>query len=132
VYAAIVGRLKRTVGLGVAVLIALHAAVLGNVTRICRHTGEKVNCDCPHHREKAQDRLTLGTESCCQIRSVTSAASPAIVKVTPPAREQSVEVWIAPKPFQILSWGGSDRYVAARQQGPPSTPIYISIRNLLI
>src|SRR5712664_3050864 len=112
-------------GLGVAFLVALHAAGFGNATRVCRHAGEEMNpCACPHDRERTADRAVVSAESCCKIRTVSVEAAPAVLKgtATSPSK-QPIEVWSVPKPLQALPREESERYVAARQPAPPSTPL---------
>jgi hypothetical protein len=126
--------LTRIVGLGAAFLVTLHAAAFGNVTLICRHAGEQMNpCACPHDREQAPEHAVLSSQSCCQLRTVSAEVAPAVVEGrTPSLAKQLLAVWSLPKPLHALPTEGSTTYVVARQQAPPSTPLYLTIRNLLI
>jgi len=126
--------LTRTLGFGVALSVAFQAAISGTAAGICRHTTEEMTCDCPHLRESAPDLSTLRAESCCQIRTVTAETAPAVVKATAPSvSKQSIEVWSAPERFQALPREDAGRrYVAPRRQVLASTPLYLSIRSLLI
>jgi hypothetical protein len=121
-------------GLGLALLVTLHAAALDNGGRVCRHAGEvKNSCDCPHDREQTLDGATLSAENCCKVRTASTQATPTLIKgATPCQSNHSLEVCSVAKLLHETPQQGSAKHFAAREQSPPSTPLYLSIRNLLI
>jgi hypothetical protein len=118
----------------VALLVLFQTLADGGATFICRHTGERMDaCDCPHQPEQVPDSVTLKDERCCQLRATQTPVLPVVVKgAVPPAAKQLPTAWElteTAEPFiQSLYW----IYAAARQQAPPSKPIYLSIRSLLL
>jgi hypothetical protein len=75
----------------------------------------------------------LSSQSCCQLRTVSPGVAPAVVEGrTQSLAKQLLDVWSLPKRLNALPTEGSATYVVTRQEAPPSTPLYLTIRNLLI
>jgi hypothetical protein len=59
--------------------------------------------------------------------------APAVVEGrTPSLAKQLLAVWSLSTPLHTLPTEGSATHVVATQQAPPSTALYLTIRNLLI
>ncbi len=122
----------RAIGLLLAITVGSHAFAYRNAVMVCRFTGKVVEpCACPHERQKASDVPTIKDQGCCELRTTNFPSVPALTKATAPApSEQIFLTWqVPPLPFPNIN---RTVFVAARQQAPPSTPLYLSIRTLLI
>jgi hypothetical protein len=118
----------------VALLVLFQTLAYGGATLICRHSGERMDpCACPHQREQVPGSVTLKGESCCDLRTIESPVLPAVLKSTiPSAAKQLLMAWELPESAEPFTRSRHGVYVAARQQAPPSKPIYLSIRSLLL
>jgi len=118
----------------VALLVLFQTLADGGATLICRHTGERMDaCACPHQREQVPDSGTLKGERCCQLRTMQGPVLPAVLKGTiPSAAKQLLIAWEPPETAEPFIRSRHRVHLAARQQAPPSKPIYLSIRSLLL
>lgn len=118
----------------VALLVLFQVLADGGATFVCRHMGERMDaCACPHQREQVPESAALKGERCCQLRAIQSAVLPAVVKgAVAPAAKQLLTAWELPDAVEPFIWSRHWIYAAARQQAPPSKPIYLSIRTLLL
>ena len=120
----------RAIGILLAITAGSQAFAHKNAVMVCRFTGKVVDpCACPHERQKASDFPTIKDQGCCELRKANFPSVPALTKATAPApSKQLFLAWQVPQPPKI----NRTVFVAARQQAPPSTPLYLSIRSLLI
>lgn len=118
----------------VAIVVASQALADGGSVLVCRYTGRIMDpCACPHERQQPSDRATLQDQGCCELRKSEAPATAVLAKATPPAPTKYADVtWLSLAPSRTSMGASRTVFVAARQQAPPSTPLYITIRSLLI
>ena len=127
--------MSRALHIVLALCVAAQALAHDGSVLVCRYTGEALDpCACPQERRVEPDCPTsIRDQGCCELRKSDTPATPALVKATRPAPTKYVFLtWLYPEPSQTIIGGVQTVFVAARQQAPPSTPLYISIRSLLI
>jgi hypothetical protein len=132
-YGKQVSLLVRLIRLLLAMSVGAQAWVQGTSVLVCRSTGEIVHpCGCPHEHAEVADRTTIKDQGCCELRSMPPAI-PATHNAAPPILTKQVLVpWAMREPALPIAKPGPPLRLAARQQAPPSTPLYLSIRVLRI
>lgn len=122
------------IGLLLALAVSSQALAHGSSVLVCRFTGKVIDpCVCPHEREKTPDCPTIKDQGCCELRKTEFPSVPALTKATAPVpTKQVLPAWQVPQPPLPFANINRTVFVAARQQAPPSTPLYLSIRSLLI
>jgi hypothetical protein len=124
----------RVLHLILALCIAAQALAYDSTLLVCRYTGKVVTpCACPDERRAEPDCATIRRQDCCEVHKSEAPAVPAVVKASAPTPVRHVlATGFTPAPSEpFLGWDRSV-FVASRQQAPPSTPLYLSIRSLLI
>ena len=126
--------LVRVLHLIVALFIAAQALAHDGTLLVCRYTGKVVTpCACPDERRAEPDCATVRRQNCCELHKSEAPAVPAVVKASAPTPVRQVfGTGFTPAPSEPFLGGDRSIFVASRQQAPPSTPLYLSIRSLLI
>jgi hypothetical protein len=124
--------LSRALHLSLALSVASLALPRAGDQWVCRYTGLAMSpCPCPDVGDEPAG-ATVGDSGCCELQrgsaegvpAVATAASPASLRIDAPLPVQ----WLYPSAAPSLR---TER-VAARHQGPPTEPRFISHRALLI
>jgi hypothetical protein len=121
----------RFAGLLIAAAFAAQTLAPSDAVLVCRYTGQVLDpCACP--QRKGPDAPALQSQSCCEWRSA-APATPAIAKTSAPSHSRfSLLSWALPAPSPGAEMGQHSVLIAARPQAPPGTPLYLTIRTLLI
>ena len=125
-----VSLLARTIGYLLAVAVATPAFAQG---AMCR-TERDAACECVHndHATQIASSSAKGTTCPCCVRSRTDLPAASL----PAQNSTAIRSVVAPQcEFVLLGSTEGNRHgpvLAARQQAPPATPLYLSIRTLLI
>lgn len=129
---------SRTLSLLLALLVAGQAFAQRGSVRVCRYTGKVVvavadPCACPDERQQESDGPILQDQGCCELRTANVPAVPVLAKAPTPAPNKHVILaWLLPESPWLFADVHRTVDVAARQQAPPSAPLYLSLRNLLL
>ncbi len=124
----------RTTSIILALCVTSQAVAQGGGTWVCRHAAKILEpCACPHEPGSDEDGPGLHERSCCYLHKAADAPSAIAPKVAAPAplRQLLIE-GLAPAPEQPIVSGESARIAPVQSQAPPSTPLYLTIRTLLI
>jgi hypothetical protein len=124
----------RTTSIILALCVTSQAVAQGGGTWVCRHAAKVLEpCACPHEPGSDDDGPGVRERSCCDLHQAADAPSAMALKVAAPApMKQLLTEGLAPAPEQPMAGGKSTRIPAFQSQAPPSTPLYLSIRTLLI
>ena len=124
----------RTFALLMATAVAFQALAGSESVLVCRYTGNVVEpCPCPKKQSvQESDCGTLKEQSCCELRTSDSPVVPALTERTVTTQSKVVLAWAPPPAPHQLASSAKTILVAARQQAPPSVPLYLSVRSLLI
>src|SRR6266851_3517977 len=124
----------RTTSILLALCVTSQAIAEGGRTWVCRHaTRISGPCPCPHEPGSDEDGPGVGERSCCDLHlaPVTPTAMGPKVATPAPIKQLLIE-GLPTAPEQPISIAESTRIAASQSQAPPSTPLYLSIRALLI
>jgi hypothetical protein len=123
--------LARTAALALAIAVASQALAQGGPVLVCRYTGKVLDpCACPQRKGPAAPALQ--SQGCCEWRAAPPAV-PAIAKAANPSPSR-IEAfsWALPVPPLAARPDRPFTEPTARPQAPPGTPLYLTIRTLLI
>jgi len=124
----------RTTSIILALCVTSQAVGQGGGTWVCRHAAKILKpCACPHEPGSDEDGPGVRERACCDLHKAADAPSAMAPKVAAPAPLKQLLIEdLAPAPEQPMVSGESTRIAAVQSQAPPSTPLYLSIRTLLI
>lgn len=114
--------------------VACQALGGSGATLICRYTGRVMDpCACPDEPKSNADYQRLSDQGCCELRNTQAPSVPGLVKATAPGPVKQVSIsWLTPPTSQSFLAKNRAIDITPREQAPPSTPLYLSIRSLLI
>jgi len=122
--------LARIAGLLIATSVAAQPFA-GGAVLVCKYTGRVIDpCACPRIQDQTPEHPALRVQGCCELRTSDASPSPAVVRAAPPL--DPPPAWSPPQPWPSLAAPVLRIHVSARAQAPPSSPLYLSIRTLLI
>ena len=112
-------------------IIAMGALAHDSAAAVCRFTGEVIEpCACERSHATAPAMPSINSQSCCELRRVHVVTLDAIANVEHGNIVRLTQAVALVVPTNNVSTAA--RVIIARQQAPPTTPLYLAHRSLLI